>query len=73
MPEIRKKRKPRLQDGVFTLYYVPRCRNLTNSGNPHPSDKRFFYVQNLERFPAIRNRFKHSMSGGRRIQYPKGE
>nr|DAY66302.1 MAG TPA: hypothetical protein [Caudoviricetes sp.] len=50
-----------------------RCRNLTNSGNPHPSDKRFFYVQNLERFPAIRNRFKHSMSGGRRIQYPKGE
>ena len=28
MPEIREKRKPRLQDGVFTLYCVSRCRNL---------------------------------------------
>lgn len=45
MPEIRKKRKPRLQDGVFTLYCVPRCRSLKSKAEVRTRQYSGFFMR----------------------------
>lgn len=47
MPEIRKKRKPRLQDGVFTLYCVPRCRNLISQAEVRTRQHSGFFMREI--------------------------
>lgn len=47
MPEIRKKRKPRLQDGVFTLYCVPRCRNLQSTAEIRTRQTSGFFISKI--------------------------
>lgn len=47
MPEIRKKRKPRLQDGVFTLYCVSRCRSLKPKAEVRTRKHSGFFVRKI--------------------------
>ena len=48
MPEIREKRKPRLQDGVFTLYCVSRCRSLKSKAEVRTRQHGGFFMCKIQ-------------------------